>query len=327
MLTSLRRALRRRLSAPCALAALLGAASCALAQSPISTPAPTKEPEPRLAATPVLEPRLAPLPLAPSVAQETHLPVARRFSVPWLFTPLRHRPEPTPPSNDTPAPTPEELARVQSGQASLVESAAVKIKADEAGAPARRAAIRYLASVRCHYFPEAEAALIAALRADRNEMVRIEAANALAGGCCCTPKTLEALVLAANGSERDGNPAETSDRVKAIASVALHYFSSRGYSVPPPDTLPPATRKTNKDLELTSFTTSPTPAKWNNSGVTPAELRFAQTAGTQSSEPERPRFLPSTLASTAISLPPPQNAPAVPAVRLAPIGVIPTSER
>src|SRR5687767_11602429 len=46
-------------------------------------------------------------------------------------------------------PTSEELQRLQSGQASLVEVAAAKLKADEAAVPARRAAIRYLASVRC----------------------------------------------------------------------------------------------------------------------------------------------------------------------------------
>ena len=61
------------------------------------------------------------------------------------------------------------------------EGAAARIKADEAEAKARRAAVRYLGTVDCHYWPEAQAALIIALRADRNECVRLEAALALVG--------------------------------------------------------------------------------------------------------------------------------------------------
>src|SRR2546425_250805 len=76
---------------------------------------------------------------------------------------------------------------------SPAEAAAAKIRADEAGAKARRTAVKYLATVDCHYYPEAEAALIAALRADRNECVRLEAALALGGGCCCTRNAAQAL--------------------------------------------------------------------------------------------------------------------------------------
>lgn len=102
------------------------------------------------------------------------------------------------------------------------EGVAAKIQAEEANAAARRAAVRYLGTVDCHYWgPEAEPALIAALRTDRNECVRLEAAMALSRGCCCTKKTIEALAITVSGSDKDGNPSEKSERVKAAASVAL----------------------------------------------------------------------------------------------------------
>lgn len=104
--------------------------------------------------------------------------------------------------------------------------AAAKIKADEAGAKARRAAMRYLGTVDCHYFPEAEGALIGGLRADKNECVRWEAALSLGKGCCCTKKTIEALNITVSGSEKDGHPYETSPRVIAAAFTALNHCLS-----------------------------------------------------------------------------------------------------
>src|SRR5205823_14946141 len=106
------------------------------------------------------------------------------------------------------------------------EGAAARIKADEAGAKKRRAAVRYLGTVDCNYWPEAQEALINSLRADRNECVRLEAAWALGRGCCCTRKTLEALALTVSGSERDGNPIERSDRVRAAAQGSLDHCLS-----------------------------------------------------------------------------------------------------
>jgi len=139
-----------------------------------------------------------------------------------------------------PGPTPEDLAKLLSpdSNASPAEKAAAAIKADEAGAAARKSAIRYLGTVDCHYFPEAEGALISGLRADRNECVRLEAALALGKGCCCTKKTMEALAVSANGSEDGKNPSETSERVKAAAMMALvHCLSNvKGGAEPP---LPP----------------------------------------------------------------------------------------
>jgi hypothetical protein len=99
--------------------------------------------------------------------------------------------------------------------------AAALIKQDEAAAKARRAAVRYLGTVDCRYWPEAEEALINALRADKIECVRWEAAMALQRGCCCTLKIMEALAICVSGSERDGQPAEHSDRVREAAAFAL----------------------------------------------------------------------------------------------------------
>ncbi|MCZ2343987.1 MAG: hypothetical protein LC104_19650 [Bacteroidales bacterium] len=105
--------------------------------------------------------------------------------------------------------------------ATSAEGAAARIQQEEAGAAARRAAIRYLATANCQYYPEAEAALIASLRGDPVECVRIEAARAFVSGCCCTKKTIAALTLAVNGKTTDGFPSEHSECVKALAFLAL----------------------------------------------------------------------------------------------------------
>jgi hypothetical protein len=136
-------------------------------------------------------------------------------------------------------PSPAELAKPGA------EGAAAQVKKDEAEAKARRAAVRFLGTVDCHYWPEAEKALILALRADRNECVRMEAALSLGNGCCCTKPTMEALAITVSGSDRDKNPSETSERVKAIAAGALQHCLSCYESVesvpevaPPPPPLP-----------------------------------------------------------------------------------------
>ena len=97
------------------------------------------------------------------------------------------------------------------------QGVAAAIKKDEAGAAARIAAVRYLATVDCSHWPEAAVALRTALREDRNECVRFEAAKALGSGCCCNKITLEALSISVSGSTRDGNFAESSERVRETA--------------------------------------------------------------------------------------------------------------
>jgi hypothetical protein len=126
------------------------------------------------------------------------------------------------------------------------QATAAAIQADVAGAPARIAAVEYLATVDCHYWPEAEAALIGRLRSDRIECVRYAAARALLSGCCCTKKTVEALTIVVSGSDKDSFPSETSERVRAVAFAALEHCLSRFVEpaappVPPepPEPLPP----------------------------------------------------------------------------------------
>lgn len=100
--------------------------------------------------------------------------------------------------------------------------AASRIKEKEAQAKKRRADVRYLGTVDCRRYPEAEAALVNALRGDENECVRWEAALALGRGCCCTRKVLQALVDTVSG-KKTNEPAETSERVKAAAAAALEH--------------------------------------------------------------------------------------------------------
>jgi hypothetical protein len=103
----------------------------------------------------------------------------------------------------------------------LSVAAAAQIKAEKAEAGLRREAVAYLACLDCRYYPEAEAALIASLRADREECVRLEAAKALGCGCCCTPAVSKALMICVTGGCEDGNPAERSPAVRQAALVAL----------------------------------------------------------------------------------------------------------
>ncbi len=117
------------------------------------------------------------------------------------------------------------------------EAAADKIKKLEAEAKARRAAVRYLGTVDCRRFTNAEPALIAALRTDTNECVRWEAALGLGHGCCCTKKVIEALTLTVNGETKDGNPVEASERVRAAAAAALDHCLAC-YVEPPATTAP-----------------------------------------------------------------------------------------
>lgn len=98
---------------------------------------------------------------------------------------------------------------------------AAKIKKDQLEAPKRLAAIQALGEVDCHWYPEALAQLLAALRSDRSECVRFEAAKLLTDCGCCTPAMLNALRVCVAGTETDGNPGERSFRIRNQASIAL----------------------------------------------------------------------------------------------------------
>ena len=131
--------------------------------------------------------------------------------------------------------------------ATSAEGAAARIQQEEAGATARRAAIRYLATANCQYYPEAEAALIVSLRSDPVECVRIEAARAFVSGCCCTKKTIAALTLAVNGGTKDGFPSERSECVEALAYLALKKCLATYKDVQAP--VPPEQAPTPKEKE------------------------------------------------------------------------------
>ena len=141
------------------------------------------------------------------------------------------------------------------------EGAAARIKQEEAQVAAKVAAIEYLGTVDCRYYPEAEAALIVGLRAEKNECVRLAAAKALASGCCCTPKLVKALFVTVNCSTEDGFPAEASELVRAFAYVALQRCLRKCVAAdeePPPE--PPAAAKAAVYQTLAPFGTPADPA-------------------------------------------------------------------
>ncbi len=120
-------------------------------------------------------------------------------------------------------PSPQDLA----APADSLEGAAARIKQSEADAKKRCALVRYLGTVNCRYWPEAETALLGALRTDPSECVRYEAALALTNGCCCTKPIMEALTVAASGEAKDKNPPEMSPRVREQARAALEHCLCR----------------------------------------------------------------------------------------------------
>ncbi len=99
--------------------------------------------------------------------------------------------------------------------------AAAKIAADAEAAKAKIADLEFLAKQDCRRYPEAEAAILNALRAEKIECVRWAAAKALLSGCCCTPKVMKALTVVVNMSDKDGNLAEDSERVRLTSLLAL----------------------------------------------------------------------------------------------------------
>lgn len=107
-----------------------------------------------------------------------------------------------------------------------VEGEAAAAKKDAAEAKARKEAVRYMGTLDCRYYADAEGKLIAALRTDGVECVRLEAAMVLGRGCCCTEKVIRALEITVAGTEEDGNPAERSPRVRDAAAESLAHCLS-----------------------------------------------------------------------------------------------------
>lgn len=135
-------------------------------------------------------------------------------------------------------------------------AAAAKIKEEQAQAAIRRQAVQYLAGLDCRYYPEAEQALIASLRADRDECVRLEAARAFLKCGCCTPAVMKALSISAAGTDADGNPCEKSPRVRMTALTALNNcqcnIESVDTTLPRPE-MPIGVRPASDDIIRASY--------------------------------------------------------------------------
>jgi hypothetical protein len=101
--------------------------------------------------------------------------------------------------------------------------AAARIRLSEAEAGLRREKVKYLGTVDASFYPEAELAVVQALRADPNESVRLEAALALGQGNCFTKTAAAALTETVTGTKRFGPP-ENSARVKEAAKKSLQAF-------------------------------------------------------------------------------------------------------
>ncbi|QDV14448.1 hypothetical protein CA51_43480 [Rosistilla oblonga] len=103
------------------------------------------------------------------------------------------------------------------------EGTAAQVKAVEMQAPQRQAAIAQLQGIDVRYYPEAEATLISALRADSSVCVRLEAAKTIATLPVCTPPLIKALQVCIAGTDVDGNPGELVPAVREQATVALNH--------------------------------------------------------------------------------------------------------
>jgi hypothetical protein len=123
----------------------------------------------------------------------------------------------------TPADSDRDLDDALRAPPDTVRGAAARVRLDETGAEARKALVRFLTDQDLVRWPEAHEALITSLRTDRNESVRYETAMALGRPNCCTPGVIAALRVTAAGDDRDGNPRETSERVRAAARSSLEF--------------------------------------------------------------------------------------------------------
>ncbi len=182
------------------------------------------------------------------------------------------------------------------------ESTANKIKQEEADAKARIAALKYLATCDCHYFPEAGAAIVLSLRTDKNECVRWQAARSLQTGCCCNPKVIEALTLTVSGNNKDGNPAETSPRVQSAACLALQLCLARH----PPTTAPADTELRRPEEPSSVPGTGRPPPKTESPGL-PSRTE-SEVIPPGRIMPDSSQQLPGNLLSTPGGVPPAATA-------------------
>jgi hypothetical protein len=190
-----------------------------------------------------------------------------------------------------PAPNASQIAALQQ-QPGGAAAAAAQIKASEANAKARVAAVEYLGTVDCSRWPEARKALIYSLREDPNECVRFAAAKALNSGCCCNKEVIEALRVCVSGEAKGNAPPETSPRVKAAAFCALQNCLLRvpedlpaeippeASPVPDPGALPvPPERSARTGLDPTHVAVNYSPPRRRPASLEEASARrtFSQT--------------------------------------------------
>jgi hypothetical protein len=229
-------------------------------------------------------------------------------------------------------PSREDIACMSAENCSLAEMVAARIKRDAAEACSRRAAVRFLGTVDCHYYHEAEEALIAHLRADQSECVRLEAATVLGKGCCCTPRTIAALKIAVDGTAEDGNPPERSERVRAAALQALEAClacENALFAPPQPpakasplEELPPPVPPTESRVQLTSYSTL-APKAPAHDALLEAQRSYAARVGAGKEEQKRraPRNLLEIITQAAEEAAAAREQPR--RLELTPIGVAP----
>jgi hypothetical protein len=207
------------------------------------------------------------------------------------------------PSVCPPAPSPATLSALESQSGPMgAEAVAGKIKQSEADAKARVAAIEYLGTVDCNRWKEARIALINGLRADPNECVRYAAARVLNTGCCCSKPVIEALRVCVSGEDTDGNPPETSQRVKAAAFSALQNCLMRVPEDLPPEQPPPVRERDRGGpvpaLEPTAVPMAERTNDDRTSGDTVQHVVAAHTAPAVRSEAPERRKQPKTFTQT-----------------------------
>jgi hypothetical protein len=203
-----------------------------------------------------------------------------------------------------PAPSAASLAAMANQSGPLgAEAVAGKIKQSEADAKARVAAIKYLATCDCNRWKEARIALINGLRADPNECVRWAAAQAFNTGCCCSKPVIEALRVCFAGEDTDGNPPETSERVKASAFTALQNCLMRVPEDLPPESPGPA-RERDRGGPPTNLELLPAPLREGSNTnpsrrVDPDHMTVAhRTTASRRTDRLEPQTQPKTFAET-----------------------------
>src|SRR4029078_3938783 len=76
-----------------------------------------------------------------------------------------------------------------------------------------------------------------------------ETASLWVQGACCHRKRIEALKMAASGSDKDNNPKESSERVRAAAEVSLNACETTADLPPEPPEQAPGAKKIEPPLE------------------------------------------------------------------------------